>query len=218
MTQSPRWYIRLLTNNRFWILALAVTLSINVAGFVQLQIPDGTLQVIRIEQAFGFISLFCLYVAIIISPLTKVLPNLPAKAAIVHARRAIGVSAFYYAALHVYLTFFLQLGGFEGIAYLDTVYWWSLVLGLFAFGVLIILAVTSFDYVVAKMSYKYWKRMHRVIYAGSIAVLVHVLLIGSHFSDGLTVIGAVTIVAVGFLVVIEILRIRVAFIQRRRVE
>ncbi|MEJ0073542.1 MAG: hypothetical protein WDN27_05735 [Candidatus Saccharibacteria bacterium] len=61
---------RLLGNSRFWILSGGIVLSVNIAGFVQLEVPSGSLQDIRIEQWYGFMSLALLYVAILASPLT----------------------------------------------------------------------------------------------------------------------------------------------------
>jgi DMSO/TMAO reductase YedYZ heme-binding membrane subunit len=213
--KSPRWSQRLFANNRFWILAIAVTLSVNVAGFVQLMVPAGSLQIIRTEQIYGFISLLLLYVAILASPLTKVFPNLPGKESYLHARRAIGVSAFYYAALHVYLTFFKQLSGFGGIKYLSPSYEQSLLFGLFGLAVLFVMAATSFDWVVSHMGYKHWKLLHRLIYLASLAILLHVMLIGPHYDSGLTLLGALTYLAAAFLIIMEITRIRLAIKKRR---
>lgn len=205
----------LLGNSRFWILAIAITASVMITGFIQLFIPEGSLQTIRIEQTFGFISLGLLYCAVIISPLTKVFPRLPGKEAIIHARRAIGVSAFYFAVLHMYLTFFDQLGGFAGFSYLNSVYTTATILGFFALGVLSIMAATSLDVAVAKMGYKHWKLLHRLVYFASLAVLGHVLLIGPHFDNGLTFLGALTYFAALFLIVLEVLRIRLVIKQKR---
>jgi len=201
---------RLFRNSRFWILVAAVVLSVNIAGFIQFEIPDGSLQMIRIEQWYGFISIILLYIAIVASPLTKVFPKLPGKEYYLHARRAIGVSAFYYAALHVYITFFGQLGGFAGLGYLNATYAWSLGFGVFALAVLFIMAGTSFDWVVDHMGFRHWKLLHRLVYFASLAVLFHLLLIGPHFDNGLTVAGAITYAAALFLIVLEILRIRLA--------
>lgn len=207
ITKLP-WHRRLLKNSRFWILAIAVTASVNIAGLVQLLVPAGSLQTIRMEQLYGFIALALLYIAILTSPLTKVFPNIPGKSAYLHARRAIGVSAFYYAFLHVYLTFFQQLGGFGGIKYLSHTYRLAALLGVCALGVLAIMAATSFDWVVKHMGYKYWKLLHRLVYLASVAILLHVLLIGPHFDNGLTVLGTLTYLAAIVLVVLEVLRIR----------
>ncbi len=208
-------YKRLFANSRFWILLTAITLSVNIAGLVQLYIPSGTLQIIRIEQSYGFIALLLMYVAILASPLTKVFPNLPGKNAYLHARRAIGVSAFYYAFLHVYITFFQQLNGFSGIKYLNKTYSISLLGGIFALGVLFIMAATSLDWVVDKMGYKHWKLLHRLVYFASLAVILHIMLIGPHYDKGLSFLGGLTYIAIAFLIILEVLRIYLNIKQRR---
>lgn len=209
------WWQRLLKNSRFWILALAVTLSVSIAGYIQLVVPPGSLQTIRIEQAYGFISLALLYTAMLASPLTKVFPKLPGKIAYLHARRAIGVSAFYYAVLHVYITFFKQLNGFRGIKYLNHTYSLSLLGGVFTLGVLFVMAITSVDWIVDHMGYKNWKLLHRLVYLASLALLLHILLIGPHYDNSLTVLGGLTYMAAAFLVVLEILRIRLNILKRK---
>jgi sulfoxide reductase heme-binding subunit YedZ len=208
---------KLLNNSRFWILAIAVTLSVDIVGFIQFEVPAGTLQTIRIEQFYGFISLLLLYTAILVSPLTKVFPNLPGKEGYLHARRAIGVSAFYYALLHVYITFFQQLDGFKGVKYLNHTYSLSILLGAITLGVLFIMAATSFDWVVSKMGYRHWKLLHRLVYIASVTVLLHVILIGPHYDKGLTFLGTLTYVAVAFLLVLEAIRIRLNVLKRRQV-
>lgn len=210
------WFHRLFLNSRFWILVIAVVASVNIAGFIQFYVPEGSLQIIRIEQWCGFISIALLYIAIVASPLTKVFPKLPGKEQYLHARRAIGVSAFYYAALHVYITFFLQLGGFAGLGYLNATYTWSLGFGIFALAVLFVMAATSLDWVVDHMGFKRWKLLHRLVYFASLAVLLHLLLIGPHYDNGLTIAGAITYGAAAFLIVLEILRIRLTLQTRKK--
>ena len=208
-------YHRLLANSRFWILAVAITLSVNIAGFVQLEVPTGSLQTIRLEQTYGFIGLGLLYFAILASPLTKVFPRLPGKDAYLHARRAIGVSAFYYSLLHICIAFFQQLDGFSGVRHLDRTYSTALLLGIFALSVLCIMAATSFDWVVNRMGYKHWKLLHRLVYLASIAVLLHVMLIGPHYTDTPTILGIATYLAAAVLISLEALRIRLSIVNRR---
>lgn len=204
---SP-WQLRLLQNSRFWILASSVTLSVNIVGFVQLLVPAGSLQTIRIEQIFGFVALALLYVALIISPLTKVFPLLPGSAAITHARRAIGVSAFYYALLHTYITFFDQLGGFSGIRYLNRTYSISLLSGAAALAILFVMTATSLDWAVERMEFIRWKLLHRLVYAASLALLLHIMLIGPHYSGAPTFLAVLTYAAVAVLIGLEMLRLR----------
>lgn len=211
---KPPIYRRLFANSRFWILIVAVVLSVNIAGFVQLLIPSGSLQAIRIEQIYGFIALALMYAAILASPLTAVFPNLPGRVAYIHARRAIGVSAFYYALLHATVTLFAQLGGFGGLGYLNNTYELSLLGGVFALGILFIMAATSLDIIVAKMGYRHWKLLHRLVYIASVLLVLHMVLIGTHFINSVTIYAVVTYLAVAFLIVLEILRIRLRIMQR----
>jgi len=209
------WFPGLLNNSRFWILAAGIVLSVNIAGLVQFLIPNGSLQMIRIEQAYGFVSIFLLFVAMLASPLTKAFPNAPYNNFYLHARRAIGVLAFYYAALHVGVSFFAQLGGFAGIKYYSAEYRLSIVLGVIALSVLFVMAATSLDWVVKFMTYPRWKLLHRLVYMAGIAVLAHVVLIGSHYAD-INLLSALTIVAVLVLLRFEQQRIRNFIASKRR--
>ncbi len=197
---------RLLDNSRFWILVSGVVLSFIIVGSVQLLVPPGSLQTIRIEQFCGFISLVLLYAALLASPLTKVYPQLPFKDVYLHARRAIGVLTFYYAFLHVYISFFGQLGGFSGVAHLNRRFAFSLWLGIFALAVLFIMAVTSLDWAVDTLGFKNWKLLHRLVYLAGLAILIHIILIGPHYS-GLGFLSTLTSVGVVALLWLEAVRI-----------
>ena len=182
-----------------------IVLSINIAGFVQLFVPAGSLQTIRIEQFYGFFSVLLLYLALLASPLTKVYPNLFFKEQYLHARRAIGVLAFYYGFLHVYISFFQQLGGFTGVKYYDDRYSVSLLAGVIALGILFIMAATSIDWAVDKLGFKNWKLLHRLVYIASVAILIHIILIGPHYAV-VGLLSMLTGVAVVFLLYLEAIR------------
>jgi sulfoxide reductase heme-binding subunit YedZ len=197
---------RLFRNSRFWILLAGIILSVNIAGIIQLQVPGHTLQIIRIEQVYGFVCMALLYIAILASPLTKVFPRMPLKDAYLHARRAIGVMAFYYALLHVLISFFGQLGGFKNVGHLDHKYELSLLLGIWGLGVLFVMAATSLDWAVRTMGFHNWKLLHRLVYTASIAILIHVTLIGTHYMrHSPTFFATYGLVAV--LIILEIVRI-----------
>ena len=197
----------LLDNSRFWVLAVGIVVSINIAGAIQFLVPNGSLQVIRIEQWYGFISIALLYAAMLASPLTKAYPDLPGKTGYLHARRAIGVLAFYYASLHAYLAFFKQLGGVNGIGYYNDTYVAAIFLGVFALAILAVMTMTSLDWAVKVMGFKNWKLLHRLVYFAGLAVLIHVILIGSHF-DGLGVLSTLTAVGVVILLWLEFKRLQ----------
>ena len=200
---------KLLANSRFWILAWAVVLSVVIAGLIQVYVPDGSLRIIRTEQWYGFISIGLLYVAMLASPLTKVIPDLVIKEPYSHARRAIGVAAFYYAFLHVYLSFFQQLGGFAGVSYFDAKYNVALLLGIVALVILFVMTATSLDWAIKVMHFKNWKLLHRLVYIAGLAILLHVMLIGPHYTQ-FSLLGLMTYSAAGILIVLEVFRLRLA--------
>lgn len=206
---------RLLSNSRFWILISGIVLSILIAGLVQLFIPPGTLQVIRIEQIYSFASIIFLYMALLASPLTKVFPNLSFKEPYLHARRAIGVLAFYYAFLHACISFFGQLGGFPGIKYYNDRYGLALILGMFALAILFVMAVTSLDWAVDKLGFKNWKLLHRLVYLAGLAILLHIVLIGPHYAN-LNPVSILTWLAVAGLLLLEAVRFYRATKNQRR--
>ncbi len=91
-------------------------------------------------------------------------------------RRALGLYAFMYAAVHFYLFVGADFNfQFQFIVpeFLQKYYLWA---GLPAFAVLCALAVTSFRWAMRRMG-KNWKRLHRYIYLGAILVVLHLALV-----------------------------------------
>lgn len=201
-------------NSRFWVLAIGITASIILAGILQLYIPDGSSQSIRIEKAYSFISLGLLYVALLASPLLKVFPRLPFKKTYLYIRRPIGVLAFYYAFLHAYITFFNQLGGFDGVAYYAPNYVASLLLGVIGLAILCILAVTSVDWAIRIMHFKNWKLLHRLVYIAGVVILIHIVILGPDFNT-FSALGIATYAAVIILLGLEIARVVLAIKDKR---
>ena len=171
----------LLTNTRFYILATSILLSIAVAAYARLQLPSDQLYTIRLEQLFGLFCIVYWYVALAISPLGYVIGKQRTKR-LEFARRAIGVSAAYFATLHTAVAFWGQLGGFGSVTLLPPLFKWSLAAGVVALFILLIMAATSFDKIVTFMTYGKWKWLHRLVYLGFILVVLHVWTIGTHLA------------------------------------
>lgn len=166
-------------NSRFYILCVSLVLSIGVASLARLTIASDQLYLIRLEQLYGVIALIYWYGAMGLSPLSSVI----GKARLRHllfARRAIGVSAAYFAVLHGSVALFGQLGGLGGLGSLEGRFLAALYVGFFALIILLVMAATSFDRVVQYMTFPRWKLLHRLVYAAGIAILFHVWLIGTH--------------------------------------
>jgi len=187
---------------------------LTVAVFLLFQpVSIPLLRLIRLTEWYGLISVALLYLALLVSPLYAVFPNLPGKPLAVHARRAIGVSCFFFALLHSLLGFFGLLRGFSGVGFLGADYLVANGLGLLGLVILALLAVTSLDYAVRAMG-KHWLTLHRWVYLAGFAILLHVLLLGSHFAELNRALPEIFLAALLVLLLLEALRLK-KVIRRR---
>ncbi len=168
-------------NSRFYILSGSIFLSILILGLFSLLIPNSQLFFIRSEQLFGLLAMVYWFVALTISPIGYLIGKQRTRH-IEFSRRAIGVSAAYFAVLHSGIALFGQLGGLARIAYLPEVFLWSLGAGLMGVIVLLMMAATSFNKVIKWMTFRRWKWLHRLGYGGFILVVLHIWVIGTHLS------------------------------------
>lgn len=171
-------------NTRFYILMLSVLSSLFVVGVVRITFESDQLFYIRLQQLMGLFSLLFWYVALIISPLTYIFGKQKLRH-LVYARRAIGVSAAYFAILHLCIALWGQLGGPSELVRLPELIQTSLLLGAVATVVLLVMAATSFDAVVRRMTYSRWKLLHRLTYIAFILVVLHIWMIGTHVTYSL---------------------------------
>jgi sulfoxide reductase heme-binding subunit YedZ len=167
-------------NNRFYILTFSLLLSVGTLCWLRMQIVSEQLFYIRTEQVFGFISIAYLYLALIISPLKRVVGQPRWMKNLEFARRAIGVSAAYFAFLHAAVALWGQMGGFAGLGSLPERFTWALAFGLIALVVLFLMAATSFDTVIKFMTFRKWKWLHRFVYSACVLIILHVWMIGTH--------------------------------------
>jgi methionine sulfoxide reductase heme-binding subunit len=169
-------------NNRFYILLFSLLLSIGTLCWLRTQISSDQLFYIRLQQLFGFISIAYLYGALIVSPVERLVGKRRWMQNLLFARRAIGVSAAYFAVLHATVALWGQIGGVDGLGVLPDRFMWSLTFGAIALLILCLMAATSFNAVIAMMTFRKWKWLHRFIYLGSILIILHVWLVGTHMA------------------------------------
>lgn len=194
----------LLDNSRFYILVCSFLASVAVFAWLRMTIGDDQLLAIRTQQAYGFISVTCLYVALIVSPLGYVVGTQRVRH-LAFARRAIGVSAFYFAALHALVALYGQLGGLASVQYLPELFQLSLLGGAIALGVLGLMAATSFDVAIRCMTFRRWKWLHRFVYASGVLIILHVWTIGTHMAYPVT--QAIGFSLIGLLLGLELFRV-----------
>jgi sulfoxide reductase heme-binding subunit YedZ len=138
-------------------------------------------------------TLNLLFLTLAITPIRRLSPTL---AFLIRFRRMIGLYAFFYATLHL-ATYIFLFSGYDittAIAGLraghpgELVTQWKIIwprmvddalkrrfiqVGLFAWTLLLALAVTSPTFVLRAMGGKNWQRLHRLIYVAAIAGIIH---------------------------------------------
>ena len=124
-----------------------------------------------IEQRTGIYALTFLVLSLACTPAASIL----GWKFLIQRRKALGNYGFLYAVLHVYTFFVIDYGLDLGAVWLDV---WNkayIILGAFAFLMLLPLAITSFKYWMMRLG-KNWKRLHRLVYIISPVVVIHFLL------------------------------------------
>jgi methionine sulfoxide reductase heme-binding subunit len=128
-------------------------------------------QVKFMQHVTGDTALSCLMLSLAITPLRRI----TGWNEIIRVRRLIGLTAFWYACLHLttYLVFD-QLFSLSEIVKDIRKHPWVLV-GFTAFLCLVPLAITSTNGWIRRLGGKNWNRLHRLVYVAAIAGVVHYL-------------------------------------------
>ena len=147
--------------------------------------PDLGRTLVSARQLYGLWALGLLLASLIVGPLTAVLPTLPLRPTLMYARRAVGVAALLFAALHLacYLGS-ITLRGWRELFTPGPLWVAGLILGLGAMAIMLALGATSFDAAVRRLGGRRWKRLHRLAYLAVAVVFAHALLNGADFGIG----------------------------------
>jgi methionine sulfoxide reductase heme-binding subunit len=135
----------------------------------------------------------------------------------VKLRRALGLYAFMYAAIHFVLFAFVDFGlQFDLIMreFVEKRYLWA---GLPAFIILVALAATSFRWAMRRMG-KNWKRLHKLIYFVGLLVVLHLAFVikGDFFRlSGDVWKPLLAAIVIGGLLIVRIPRIKHALLSRK---
>ena len=129
--------------------------------------PQNTL-----ERLLGLWALRVLVLALAITPLRRLGgPNL------VRYRRAVGLLAFYYAALHLTVYLVLDKGLDLPTVWADIVKRPYITVGMLAFTILVPLAVTSNGPMIRRLGAPAWQRLHRLVYVAAAAAALHFVML-----------------------------------------
>jgi sulfoxide reductase heme-binding subunit YedZ len=149
-----------------------------------------------LEQALGLWALRFLIGTLAITPLRQLF-NIN----LLRYRRAIGLLAFYYAALH--LTTYLVLDQGLDIAAIvaDIVKRPYITIGMATFVILVPLAVTSNNAAIRRMGGQAWARLHRLVYVAAIGAVLHYILVVKSWPPEPLVYAAIVAVLLGYRLV-----------------
>lgn len=199
--------IRKTTHVRLIVIGCTLFLSLAIFLATTASISEPRLQIIRLTQLYALTAITYLYLTLLASPLIRVFPKLPHAGMYIHARRALGLSVFYFATLHASFAFFGQLGGFAGLPFLNEKYLLAITLSSTALFILFIMAIISWDGAIQRLGFKKWKFIHRFVYLAGFLILIHALMLGTHFANLSGVIPQILFLGVSLLLFLEALRV-----------
>lgn len=143
-------------------------------GGLLLQAGRGTLgadPVATVLNRLGLLALICLLASLAATP-ARVLFGWTWP---IRLRRMVGLTAFFYAALH-FTTYVAIDQRFDWpVLWADVTQRKFMVVGFGAFLLLLPLAVTSTDASVRRLGYRRWKALHRLVYVAAVLAVVHFL-------------------------------------------
>ena len=129
----------------------------------------------RLLHRTGEVAIWTLGAVLILTPLRTLFPRSVIVAALNRHRRAIGVSAWVYASLHL-ACHVLYEGDWEDLRRsLGKPFTWY---GLAGLALLTVLALTSNQWSMRKLGGRRWKRLHRLVYVAAALVIYHQAIAG----------------------------------------
>ena len=149
--------------------------------------------VASITHFTGDWALWLLLISLAVTPLRRLHPKL---SNLIRFRRMLGLYAFFYASLHLLVYVFLFSGydiqtAWAGLRHGHVAELWKqwmtvwpgvlddlkkrrfIQVGLFAWVVLLMLAITSPNYMLRRLGGKNWQRLHRLVYVAAICGCIH---------------------------------------------
>ena len=149
-----------------------------------------------LEQALGLWALRFLIATLAITPLRQLF-NIN----LLRYRRAIGLLAFYYAALHLITYLVLDQGLDMAAIVADIVKRPYITIGMATFVILVPLAVTSNNAAIRRMGGQAWAKLHKLVYVAAIGAVLHYILVVKSWPPEPLVYAAIVAVLLGYRLV-----------------
>jgi sulfoxide reductase heme-binding subunit YedZ len=196
---------------RFYIAVGSLLLTALVIWWAHSAYAGTSLYGSRIEEVFAWLATGLLASALAIGPTMKLFPSMPGRQILFDARRLIGVSAAWFATLHVTIAYASQFKWSNPLA-LPSLYQRSFIFGSIALLILLAMAFTSFDGAFNKLGI-WWFRLHRLVYVAAVSLLIHAFLTGVHATQMLTI-SIIATVCIGFMVAHSTLLFRASKVSK----
>jgi methionine sulfoxide reductase heme-binding subunit len=150
-----------------WLVCLLPVLKLTYQAITGNLGPDPTHTV---TFTTGDTAIWLLVLSLAISPIRKLIPSL---SWLIRFRRLVGLFAFFYASLHL-LTYVGLYAYFDlNTIATDVMKHRYVFVGVSAWLLLLLLALTSSTWSVRKLGGKRWQALHRLVYAAAILAIVH---------------------------------------------
>jgi methionine sulfoxide reductase heme-binding subunit len=146
-----------------------------------------------LEQGLGLWALRFLIATLTITPLRQLF-NIN----LLRYRRALGLLAFYYAALHLTTYLVLDQGLDVSAIIADIVKRPYITIGMATFVILVPLALTSNNASIRRMGGQAWAKLHRLVYLAAIGAALHFLLVVKSWPPEPLVYAAIVAVLLGY--------------------
>jgi hypothetical protein len=108
-------------------------------------------------------------------------PNASSKKLLWKIQPILIIGTFYFGVIHAYISFFQQLGGFEGLSFLGNNY--LLAISFSATALILLLFLSSTVLFFEKRKKLHSKLLLSILYIIGILILLHALLLGTHFQN-----------------------------------
>lgn len=159
------------------------------------------------EQRTGRIALIILIIMLAVTPFqiihrTSLLSGM---------KKRLGLYAFFYACVHLFIFFVLDFGLNWHSIYLQIIQKTFILPGLIAFVILLAMAITSFQWWKRKLA-RNWKRLHRLVYLAAILILLHFAL--AQKGDVMQLRGNLAVPVVYGVITLLLLFMRLPFVKR----
>jgi methionine sulfoxide reductase heme-binding subunit len=161
LNAAPRWPLYLLgTAPGLWVFWLALNDRL------------GADPVKALEHSLGLWALRFLIASLAVTPIRRL-----GGPSFVRFRRALGLLAFFYGCAHLAAYLIFDQGLDAGAIAKDILKRPYITIGMFAFAVLIPLAVTSNAPMIRRMGGAAWQKLHRWVYVAAIAAAIHFIMV-----------------------------------------